>query len=96
MFLKRSYATATSTTSEYTTGRPVVIGGSIFDLVTSVPESSIVLDGSTHQGRVQFGFGGVGRNLADALASFDQDPIFISAVGQDDLGKSILGEERKF
>ena len=90
---KRSFSTASPPSQSDL--RPVVIGGSIFDLVTSVDESNIVLNGSTHQGSVKFGLGGVGRNLADALASFDQNPMFISAVGKDDLGKNILSKTVK-
>jgi pseudouridine-5'-phosphate glycosidase/pseudouridine kinase len=69
--------------------RPVVLGGSIFDLVTAVGEPEIVLDGHTHWGSVDFGLGGVGRNLADALALFDEDPAFISAIGNDEQVKNI-------
>ena len=72
--------------------RPLVVGGSIFDLVTRVTSPSIKMDGSTHQGNVDFSFGGVGRNMADALACFDANPYFLSAVGEDDLGESILSE----
>ncbi len=70
--------------------RPLVIGGSIFDLATTVRDP-IAMDGSTHRGRVEFSYGGVGRNVADALACFGDDPFFVSAVGGDDLGEKILG-----
>eukprot|EP00095_Tigriopus_kingsejongensis_P001583 maker-scaffold831_size90909-snap-gene-0.15 protein:Tk01583 transcript:maker-scaffold831_size90909-snap-gene-0.15-mRNA-1 annotation:"pseudouridine-metabolizing bifunctional" len=75
--------------------RPIVVGGSIYDLVTHVDDSQINLDGSTHLGSVDFSFGGVGRNIADALALFDVNPIFISAVGDDNLGHSILAHNPK-
>ena len=70
-----------------------MIGGSIFDIVTSVSnsdsgsgEGKIIIhsDGRTHPGGVAFGLGGVGRNVADALACFGEDPLFISAVGDDE------------
>ena len=66
-----------------------MIGGSIFDIVTSVSSDSsgggaIHSDGRTHPGSVAFGLGGVGRNVADALACFEEDPLFISAVGDDE------------
>ena len=63
-----------------------MLGGSIFDIVTSVSEPRIHTDGRTHSGGVSFGLGGVGRNLADALACFGDDPFFVSAVGDDDQG----------
>lgn len=82
-----------SSGSEQVSERPLVIGGSIFDLMTHVQTPDLVTDGSTHLGRVNFGYGGVGRNLADGLALFDLDPTFISAVGEDELGKNILGTQ---
>ena len=69
--------------------RPLVIGGSILDLATTVRDP-VTLDGSTHRGRVELSFGGVGRNLADALACFGTHPYFVSAVGRDDLGEKLL------
>lgn len=75
--------------------RPVVVGGSILDLVTHVRDPVLTMDGSTHLGTVDFGFGGVGRNLADALALFDLNPMFISAVGADKLGRNILEHNEK-
>ncbi len=69
--------------------RPLVIGGSNFDLVTTVRDP-IKLDGSTHRGRVELSLGGVGRNVADALARFGADPYFVSAVGDDDLGERLI------
>lgn len=66
----------------------MVIGGSILDLATSVDVASpIPLDGATYRGSVHLGLGGVGRNLADALARFGTDPAFVSAVGDDDFGE---------
>ena len=38
-----------------------MIGGSIFDIVTSVSGPEIHSDGRTHPGSVAFGLGGVGR-----------------------------------
>ncbi len=71
--------------------RPSVIGGSIFDLVTRLKEP-IRGDGATHKGSLHFGYGGVARNIAEALACLDVNPYFLSAVGMDDPGKSILGK----
>ena len=85
---------SSSSTEQVSEQRPLVIGGSIFDLMTHVQTPDLVTDGSTHLGRVNFGYGGVGRNLADGLALFDLDPTFISAVGDDELGKNILGKDK--
>ena len=40
-------------------------------------------------------FGGVGRNIADVLACLDSNPFFISSVGNDPLGQSILRHNDK-
>ena len=40
-------------------------------------------------------FGGVGRNIADVLACLDVNPFFISSVGNDTLGHSILRHNEK-
>lgn len=74
---------------------PLVVGGSNFDFVAHVTEGEICFDGSTHKGKLQYSHGGVGRNIADALAYLDTSPTFLSAVGKDKPGKSILGGNSK-
>jgi len=74
---------------------PLVVGGSNFDFVAHVTEGDICFDGSTHKGKLQYSHGGVGRNIADALAYLDARPTFLSAVGQDKPGNSILGGNSK-
>lgn len=41
------------------------------------------MNGGTYTGNVRQSFGGVGRNVADALSRLGVDTKFISAVGQD-------------
>ena len=77
--------------------KPTVIGGSNVDITTSTYElSDAGLNGSTKKGSVKISYGGVGRNVADALARLDIDPNFISAVGKDDIGKCLLGKMSYF
>ena len=45
-----------------------MIGGSIFDIVTSVSEPEIHTDGRTHPGSVSFGLGGVGREEGRSIS----------------------------
>jgi pseudouridine-5'-phosphate glycosidase/pseudouridine kinase len=91
-FASTSYIPACRSTIE----RPIVIGGSNFDVVCKVNDAAgLVSNPSTVQGNVRTSFGGVARNIADALALLDCDPIFISAVGHDHLGKSILMHNKK-
>lgn len=69
--------------------RPVVIGGSNFDIICKVSDP-FSTSSSTAGGKIRTCFGGVGRNLADALARLDCNPLFISAVGNDHLGQCLL------
>ncbi|XP_037082563.1 pseudouridine-5'-phosphate glycosidase 2-like, partial [Pollicipes pollicipes] len=69
---------------------PTVIGGSVIDFVVKVSEDKIKLDGSTHRGRIMQRYGGVARNVADALSRLGHRPHFLSAVGRDELGESLL------
>ncbi|XP_031564349.1 pseudouridine-metabolizing bifunctional protein C1861.05-like [Actinia tenebrosa] len=73
-------------------GRPVVIGGSNVDFIatakTIIPEAS-------NPGKVRMSFGGVGRNIAEALSRLKMKPLFISAVGEDPLGAMLLDHCRE-
>ncbi|KAJ1166623.1 hypothetical protein NDU88_007022 [Pleurodeles waltl] len=70
--------------------RPVVIGGTNVDFIAKATNENLLLGGQTNPGRVYQTFGGVGRNLADALSRLGTDPLFISAVGSDRLSESVL------
>ena len=70
------------------------MGGSNFDIICQVNEA-LETNASTVNAKVRTCFGGVGRNLADALARLDCNPIFISAVGDDHLGQCILSQNSK-
>ena len=72
----------------------MVVGGSNFDVICQVNEA-LERNASTVNAKVRTCFGGVGRNLADALARLDCNPIFISAVGDDHLGQCILAQNSK-
>ena len=72
---------------------PLVIGGSNVDITTTLETPDPTKKtGSTEKGNIRVSYGGVGRNIADALARLEFDPTFISAVGNDDLGKCLLGK----
>ncbi|XP_023342571.1 pseudouridine-metabolizing bifunctional protein C1861.05 [Eurytemora carolleeae] len=71
---------------------PVVVGGSIFDFVVRITEDRFQTNGSTHFGKLQYSHGGVGRNIADALARLGTRPRLLSALGEDDQGKHILDQ----
>lgn len=75
--------------------RPVIVGGSNFDFVVRCVESDLRFDGSTMFGQIRSCFGGVGRNIADVLACLGSNPLFISSVGSDTLGQSIIRHNEK-
>lgn len=67
----------------------MVIGGCNFDVICRVNEA-LEPNASTLNAKVRTCFGGVGRNLAEALARLNCNPFFISAVGNDQLGRSFI------
>ncbi|XP_075236373.1 uncharacterized protein LOC142333255 [Lycorma delicatula] len=67
---------------------PVVIGGSNLDCIVTALEH-LKLDGRMLGSKIHQTGGGVARNLAEALAKFDMNPRFLSAVGNDLFGKFI-------
>ncbi|XP_055845813.1 uncharacterized protein LOC129911856 [Episyrphus balteatus] len=68
---------------------PVVIGGSILDLSMTL-QDDFKLDGATYDVRVKQTAGGVGRNLAEGIYKLYGSANFISAIGNDELGASLL------
>lgn len=72
-------------------GRPVVIGGAVFDTILQVKELQITFNGSTHKGKSREACGGVGRNVASALVHLGLfNTKFISVIGNDEAGKAIV------
>lgn len=69
--------------------RPVVVGGSIVDFVVTVQEAQLEFTGKTHIGTVTQSYGGVGRNLADALVRLGCHPLPVSAVGSDNHARAL-------
>lgn len=71
-------------------GPPVVVGGTVSDLVASPAAGAPLLPGTSTPGRLTITPGGVGRNIAEALARLGTAPIFLSAVGDDALASGLL------
>lgn len=63
----------------------VVVGGSNIDICAK-SGSNIVLHDS-NIGHVEFGLGGVGRNIAEELCLFGADVSLLTAVGDDSFGR---------
>lgn len=70
------------------TGRVVVVGSSVLDIVGR-PEASLV-PGSSAAGHVQVSPGGVARNVAENLARLGVPVSLLTAVGDDPAGRQLI------
>ena len=76
---------------EMTSKKPLIIGASILDLcLTMVDNIPLNLDGATYHTHAKESGGGVGRNLAEAIYKLHGALDFISVVGKDHMGQSLL------
>ncbi len=66
----------------------VVIGGSNID-IAGRPAGDLIRANS-NPGHVSFSFGGVARNIAEALARLGANATLLTAVGDDDFGRQLL------
>lgn len=51
-------------------------------------------DGRTHHSIIRTASGGVARNMAEALAKLQNDPLLVSVIGNDLFGREILHQLR--
>ncbi|CAG5122870.1 unnamed protein product, partial [Candidula unifasciata] len=72
-----------------TSSLPVVIGATVLDFSVQVADPNVQFNGATYRGAVSQSCGGVGRNLADCLSRLECNPVFVSAVGMDNLSHSL-------
>nr|XP_006820370.1 PREDICTED: pseudouridine-metabolizing bifunctional protein C1861.05-like [Saccoglossus kowalevskii] len=70
--------------------RPIVFGASIVDFMSTITKKNIMYHGGTNPGKLKQCYGGVGRNLADCLSRLDANPIFVSAIGDDNHASNLL------
>ncbi|XP_054728302.1 uncharacterized protein LOC129237523 [Anastrepha obliqua] len=78
-------------TAPKSTSVPLVIGASVLDLsLTMLDEIPKELDGATYRARPIESAGGVGRNIAEGIFKLYGAANFISIVGNDQLGRSLL------
>jgi sugar/nucleoside kinase (ribokinase family) len=66
----------------------VVVGASILDFVIKVSSPEIKSEG-TNPGSMHQSSGGVARNIAECMCRCGTPPFFVSAVGDDDSGRSL-------
>ena len=68
----------------------VVVGGAVADLLAAPAAGTTLLLRTSNPGSLRVSAGGVGRNIAEALARLGCTPHLISAVGADGLGTMVL------
>lgn len=88
-YISRSSSSVRRQLCTSSTSPPVVIGASIVDHTASCQGKELVYGGQTNQGSFRIGYGGVGRNLADALTRLGASPVFLSAIGNDFAGQAL-------
>lgn len=87
----KNFNTNPSKSIEMTSKKPLIIGASILDLcLTMIDNIPLHLDGATYHTNAKESGGGVGRNLAEALCKLHGAADFISVVGKDHMGQSLL------
>ncbi|KAH8246663.1 hypothetical protein KR038_002799 [Drosophila bunnanda] len=72
--------------------KPLVVGASILDLSFTVDDHKrdMKLDGATYSAVAKQAAGGVGRNIAEGIYKLYGDVNLISAVGNDQMGHTLL------
>ena len=70
--------------------RVVCIGGSVIDIIAKSCGDEEMIIGTSNPGTVFKSDGGVGRNIAEALARLGDKPLFYTSIGNDDGGEGVL------
>ncbi len=74
---------------------PVVVGAAVVDMISKpAPGQRLTMQSST-PGTVQQSFGGVGRNVAEAMARLHRQPVMVTHVGDDSLGDALTRSMRE-
>lgn len=68
--------------------RIYVIGGTNVDIYAKSERELVIKDSNIS--KINFSFGGVGRNIVENLANLNTDVCFVTAIGADTFGKDIL------
>ena len=88
---KQDIVNILSKTIHTSSAKPVVVfGGSVVDYTGMCSTSVPTIVGSSNPGTIRNGFGGVGRNVAEAICRLGGDATLVSAVGDDEQGRSLI------
>ncbi|KAH8281996.1 hypothetical protein KR054_004796 [Drosophila jambulina] len=87
-----SLSEISSAATSVITKKPLVVGASILDLSFTVDDQKrdMKLDGATYSAVAKQAAGGVGRNIAEGIYKLYGDVNLISAVGNDQMGHTLL------
>ena len=66
------------------------IGASVIDIIAKSCGDEEMIIGTSNPGQVFKSDGGVGRNIAEALARLGDKPLFYTSIGNDDGGEGVL------
>nr|XP_039252099.1 uncharacterized protein LOC120329521 isoform X1 [Styela clava] len=75
--------------------RPVVIGGTNIDVIAKCT-SEILYDGPSNPADISYTLGGVARNIAEGLCRYNDNPVFISALGDDGHAQMVRMEMKEY
>jgi sugar/nucleoside kinase (ribokinase family) len=75
---------------DQTSAKIIVLGGAVVDIVARPREGSPLLISTSNPGTYIESDGGVGRNVAEALARLGCRPALYTTVGNDDRGRGLL------
>lgn len=89
-YYKKENSTVNIASSNNGQGRPLIIGGSVLDITSKYTATPV--PATSNLGKVQYSCGGVGRNVAEACIKTGADPFFLSFIGNDFAGESILND----
>jgi pseudouridine-5'-phosphate glycosidase/pseudouridine kinase len=73
--------------------RPLIVGGSVLDITSKYTSSPV--PATSNLGKVKYSCGGVGRNVTEACFKTGADPFFISYIGNDFAGESIMNDMKE-
>lgn len=90
--LVRAIGGAPPAPSAAPSARALVVGGIVADLTARPLPSRPLVRGTSNPGTIGLSAGGVGRNVAEALARLGSPAVLGSAVGDDALGALALAE----
>lgn len=75
--------------------RVVCIGGAVIDTIAKSNNDCEMIIGTSNPGTIHCSNGGVGRNVAEVLGRLGENPLFYTAIGEDDAGRGLINHLEK-